>query len=156
MSVRVHCVLTVGGVRPYRFSEEIALRERWPPLESACVFIVLPENLLQEHDIGLKDPQGFADPRERKRTIPKTEPFVNIVRENFEDPSIDHACRYSTYLNQRRTRPSNLSRNGRWRQFSRVTSTERPRSVTNWSPITVRDLSSVTTISASRSCRRLR
>ena len=113
MSVRVDRVFTVRGVGPSRLSEEIALRERWPPLKTVGVLIVLPENLLQEDDVGLECLKGFPNPWERKRAITKAEPFVNVIGENFENPGIDHACRYRTYLNQRRTRPSNLSINGR-------------------------------------------
>jgi hypothetical protein len=83
MSVRVHRVFAVCGVGPSRFSEEVALREPWPPLKTARVFIVLPENFLQEYDIELKRLKRFLDPWERKRAIPKTETFVDVVGENF-------------------------------------------------------------------------
>jgi hypothetical protein len=46
MSMRIHGVLTVRGVRPSGFSEKIALRQGRPTLKATRVLIVLAKNLL--------------------------------------------------------------------------------------------------------------
>ena len=93
MAVWVHGVAAVGEVAPHAVGEKLVLRGCWPVFVARCVFVMLTQHFLQEHQVGTGTAHCLAQLGEDKATVEDGKSLVRIDRQDLELMDSSSCCR---------------------------------------------------------------
>ena len=84
VSIGVHRILSIDGMRPHLAGEEFNLGTFRPPRNSFPMFFVVSQHFLKKDDVGLDTPQGVPHLTQHKGRIVGRKTLMDVIGNNLQ------------------------------------------------------------------------